>query len=110
MEENIHKLFESLNRISVKYLTGADRSNLKETKKEIPRIQQFVLWFLEENRFGIEPELYRDMSENLLRILEDILTSLQQEDHVLLHDAVAYGLLEYLKLFIGQEEETDDYL
>ena len=64
-----------------------------------------VLWFLEGNRFGIEEELYQNMSSNLLEVLKDILEALEQEDMVLLHDAAANGLLEYLQLFVNTEQE-----
>ena len=52
------------------------------------------------------------MSKNLVIILQDLLTALQEEDMVLLHDAIAYGLLEYLRLFVDtdQEAETDDII
>lgn len=110
MEENIQELFKHLNDISVRYLMGVDRNNAKGIREEIPKIQQFVLWFLEGNRFGIDQGLYQEMSAGLLVDLEDIVEALQQEDHVLLHDAVAYGLLEKLKLFTEQEGKTNDGL
>ncbi len=40
--------------------------------------------------------------------MKDIVEALEQEDHVLLHDSIAYGLLDYLKLFMEQEEQADD--
>lgn len=110
MEEKIQRLFKRLNDISVRYLIGMDRNNIKGIKEEIPQIQEFVLWFLEGDRFGIGQESYREMSGSLLMELEDIAQALQQEDRVLLHDAVAYGLLEKLKLFTGQEDKSDDGL
>lgn len=110
MEENIQKLFKRLNDISAGYLMGIDRNNIKGIKEEIPKIQEFVLWFLEGDRFGIGRESYRVMSDGLLLALEDIAEALQQEDRVLLHDAVTYGLLENLKLFTEQEDKTDDGL
>ncbi|MCI8483295.1 MAG: hypothetical protein HFH41_03015 [Lachnospiraceae bacterium] len=110
MEEKIQSLFYKLRNMGAAFLIYQKRDNIEETKKIIPEIQEFVLWFLEGNRFGIEEELYQNMSSNLLGILEDILAALQQNDMVLLHDATNNGLLEYLQLFVEteQEEEADD--
>ena len=45
------------------------------------------------------------MSQNLLLILEDLLTSLQNGDKVLMYDAVVHGLTDYLECFIENEAE-----
>lgn len=108
MENNLQKLFECLNCISVEYLIGIDRNNIKRVQEEIPQIQKFAVWFMEENKYEVAPDLYKGMCENLLQILQDIVEAIQQDDHVLLHDAIAYGLLEYLKLFVEQEGVTND--
>ncbi|EOS23238.1 hypothetical protein C806_02743 [Lachnospiraceae bacterium 3-1] len=112
MEEKIQALFYKLRRIGISFLIYQERNITEQVKKIIPEIQEFVLWFLEGNRFGIEEELYQDMSSNLLHILEDILEALKQNDTVLLYDATANGLLDYLQLFVEleQEEEADDDL
>lgn len=108
MEENIQELFKEINDIAAGYAIYQKRDNVKRIKKIIPQIQEFVLWFLEENRFGIEAELYESMRINLDYILEDVLAALEQEDMVLLHDATAYGLMEYLKLFVKPEQEETE--
>ena len=94
MEEKIQELFCKLRDIGASFLIYQKRDNL-----------ELVLWFLEGNRFGIEEELYQNMSSNLLEVLKDILEALEQEDMVLLHDAAANGLLEYLQLFVNTEQE-----
>ena len=50
------------------------------------------------------------MSCNLIDILKDILGALEQDDMVLLNDAMSYGLMEYLQLFldVGQEVEIEE--
>ena len=45
------------------------------------------------------------MCTNLLTILKDMEDALRYDDCVLMHDAVAYGLVEYLELFVSSEEE-----
>ena len=109
MEESIQVLFHKLRDTGISFLIYQERDIVEQVKKIIPEIQEFVLWFLEGNRCGIEEELYQDMSSNLLFILEDILEALKQNDTVLLYDATANGLLDYLQLFVNleQEEEAD---
>lgn len=108
MEKKIQELYQSLVQISAGYLIYQQRNNIELIRKMIPQIQEFVLWFLERNIFGIEETLYQDMSQDILGILEDILTALEQGDRVLMQDAMAYGLLEYLELFIESEQEDEE--
>ncbi|WP_135990537.1 hypothetical protein [Petralouisia muris] len=112
MEERIQNLYQKLRDISALYLIYRMQNNVEQVKKIIPEIQEFVLWFLDGNRFGIEEGLYQGMCQNVIVILDDILQAMKQEDIVLLHDAVAYGLMEYLQLFVEEEQEegTDDSL
>ncbi|MCI9174005.1 MAG: hypothetical protein HFH49_03525 [Lachnospiraceae bacterium] len=112
MEERIQNLYQKLRDISALYLIYRMQNNVEQVKKIIPEIQDFVLWFLDGNRFGIEEGLYQGMCQNIIVILDDILQAMKQEDIVLLHDAVAYGLMEYLQLFVEEEQEegTDDSL
>ncbi len=107
MDEKIQILYQQLKDITFRYWVYRLRQNIVKTKKIIPEIQEFVLWFLEENIFGIDEELYQGLSKNLVIILQDILTALQEEDMVLLHDAIAYGLLEYLRLFVDTDQEAE---
>lgn len=110
MNDSFKMLYKSLHSVSVEYLTGINRNNIKKIKDLIPQIQQFAIWFLAGNRFGVEQEEYQELSSNLLQILKDIVEALEQEDYVLLHDAIGYGLLEYLKLFMEREDKLDDSL
>ena len=76
----------------------------------LPQIQQFTSWLLEGNGFYTEQKVPQELLGGLLQILADIVDALEHEDRVLLHDAIDYGLLEYLKLFVGQEDRVDDNL
>lgn len=107
MEEKIECLYKKVVDIAAAYAVFQKKDNLAEIKEIIPQIQEFVLWFLEGNRFGIEDELYQAMQQQLLDILKDILEAIEQGDRVLLHDAVAYGLSDYLELFIEPRQEAE---
>lgn len=105
MKEKIKELEKILNTVSIEYLAFQQRENVKKIEKSMPQIQEFVLWFFQGNEFGIENDLYQDMCTNLLTILKDMEDALRYDDCVLMHDAVAYGLVEYLELFVSSEEE-----
>lgn len=105
MKEKIERLNEQLNLIYIGHMVYQKKNNVEEIEKIMPQIQEFVLWFLGGNGFGIEEELYQDMSRNLLEILKDIAEALENGDRVLLHDAAAYGLSEYLRLFLPEQKE-----
>ena len=108
METKILELYQKLVRISAGFLIYQERNNMELIKEAIPQIQEFVLWFLNGNDFGLEYGMYENMCQNLLCILQDILTSLEQGDQVLLQDAMAYGLLEYLELFTCPRQEDGE--
>lgn len=105
MEDKIIKLYEKIRDISAYYLIYQKRDNIEQTKKLITDIEEFAVWFLEENIFGRENTLYQNMCTNLLEVLHDILEALEQEDCVLLHDALVYGFGEYLEIFINEGQE-----
>lgn len=108
MEEKIRRLYGELYSMTVGFLYYQSRDNLEEMREAVPLAEEFVLWFLEEDRCGTDAEFHRDMCRNLLGILGDIVTAMEHGDHVLLHDAAAYGLMDYLEMFVEQEEGTDD--
>ncbi len=102
-EEQIMQLHQEMADIIAEYIIFQKRNIVERIKKLIPQIQEFILWFLNENQFGIEQSLYDAMSQNLLLVLEDILTSLQNEDKVLMYDVIVHGLTDYLECFVGSE-------
>lgn len=104
MEGKIRELNLQLDSIYVGHMVFQRKNNIDEIQKLMPQIQEFVLWFLGENRFEIEEELYQDMSANLLEIIRDMAQAIELGDRVLLHDAAAYGLSEYLALFLPEKE------
>lgn len=100
MEDKIIELFEKINFLGY-YTTNFQKYDyIKRAKSLIPEIQEFVTWFDSGNQFGIEESDYQALQENLLDILKDCMEAFEQEDRVLLLDALEYGLSEYLKMFL----------
>ncbi len=104
-QECIAQLLQGILQISGDYVYLQKRDNIEKIKELVPQIQKFVLWFMDGNQFGVEQQLYEDMCHDLLEILQDILTALENNDKVLMHDAVAYGLSKYLECMTETEME-----
>lgn len=102
MEEIIKKIYEEIFYIGFYSTYYRDNGYVDEAQKLLPLITEFVEWFMQENIFGIESELYNDLVQNLLQILIDCKEAFKQRDRVLLMDSLEQGLVEYLKLFLSE--------
>lgn len=100
MEEKIIKLYENINYIG--YCCTYEKKNdyLKRIKALVPDIREFANWFMQGNQFGIKDELYIALVKNLLTVLKDCNRAFEEGDRVLLLDALEYGLVEYLEMFL----------
>ena len=76
---------------------------IEKAKDLFPAIQKFTEWFLAGNQFGIENELYETLQENLISILQDMQTALEESDRVLMLDALEHGISEYLRMFLPEQ-------
>lgn len=102
-EKLIKQLYENINFIGYTYVCFGENDYVAKAKRLLPQIEEFVQWFLKENQFGIEPNLYQMLQKNLLTILEDITEALKEEDTVLMMDALESGISEYLAMFMPKE-------
>lgn len=50
-------------------------------------------------------QIFLDMRKAIFDIMKDIVDAIEIGDIVLLNDAVAYGLMDYMGLFIEVKEE-----
>lgn len=51
------------------------------------------------------PKNGKKKKRELLCILQDIITAIEQQDYVLMHDAITYGVMKYLHWFIKEPVE-----
>lgn len=98
MDEKIQELYESINFLGFHATYHRDNNYVENSKGLFPQIQEFVQWFMEQ-RFGLEPEVYK----NLLDILKDCETALKEHDNVLMMDALEQGISGYLEMFLSEE-------
>ena len=63
------------------------------------------MWFVEKNRLPVNETDFLDMRKAIFDIMKDIVDAIEIGDIVLLNDAVAYGLMDYMGLFIEVKEE-----
>ena len=108
--EEIRKLHGRLTKISAGYAVFQRRETTDLVRQDLAPVQEFVTWIMQENPIGLEPGLHGETCRDLLGVLQDMLEALRQDDKVLMHDAVEYGLLPYLRCFPGvsEKEGTDD--
>lgn len=112
MQKKIIQLYEQINYLGFHTIYYKQYDYVKKAKELIPDIQEFVNWFMSENQFGVEEDLYQELQQNLIVILKDCMTAFEQDDRVLLLDALEYGLGEYLKMFLPEnylEERNNGY-
>lgn len=107
MEEKIKHLYMCINRIGYMRLETRSNDYIEQARKILPEIEEFTNWFLSGNQFEIEDDLYQALQQNLLGILEDIVTAIQENDTVLMLDALEYGISEYLTMFVPEEYFMD---
>ena len=105
MTEKINFLYFKLKFIGDIYLSSHRIGNVEAVKEDLPQITEFVNWFIKENIFGIDNSLYLSLCNNLMDIVKDIMQAIENNDRVLMHDAIQYGLLEYLGMFVGEDAE-----
>lgn len=102
MEEKIIRLYEDINYIGYLYVCQGKNDYVKRANNLLPQIKEFIEWFLTGNQFGIDEELYQVLSQNLLVILKDIVSATEENDTVLMMDALEQGLGEYLTMFLPE--------
>lgn len=103
MEEKIKQLYMDINYIGYRRLESRTNDYVEQAKKLLPKLEEFATWFLAGNQFGIEDELYQALQANLLRVLDDIVTAVKENDTVLMLDALESGICEYLTMFVPEE-------
>ena len=108
--EKIRELYDRLTGISAGYAVFQRRENTDLVRQELAPVQEFVTWMMQDNPLCLDGELHGQACGDLLGVLRDMLEALRQDDKVLMHDAVEYGLLPYLRCFPGvsEKEGTDD--
>lgn len=104
MEEQIKQIYMDIMKISMEYLFLKERNIVEKTRELFPKIQEFSSWFLLENKLDLEEDIYLYMKKQLIEILQDCMDGIEKKDMVLLHDALDYGLAEFLKNFIQEEK------
>ena len=81
---------------------------IEDVRPMLPEVQQFAMWFLETPDIGVEPNEKEFMNSEVLSMLKDINEAIENEDSVLMYDALECGIAEYLRLFIPEEESADE--
>ena len=100
MLDEIEKLYDKLKIISDNFLDYKKRNDLVPVQAWLKEIQGFSVWFMQENHLENNETEWKMLSEKLIEILQDIVQAIEQQDYVLMHDAITYGMMEYLRIFL----------
>ena len=76
----------------------------EETKELLPLLNEFYDRFLRENVFEIDKTDYEKLQLLFINIIRDLSQGLKNKDVVLLKDAMEYGLLPFLEIFMDEDE------
>ena len=99
MERKIQELYEEINFLGFNATYHRNSNYVENCKRLFPEIQGFVQWFMEEQQYRFEREVYY----NLIDILKDCETAFRERDNVLMLDALEQGIAGYLEMFLSEE-------
>ncbi|MCI9530661.1 MAG: hypothetical protein HFH38_02730 [Lachnospiraceae bacterium] len=99
MEKKIQDLYEGINFLGFNTTYHRNNNYVENCKRLVPKIQEFVQWFMA----GTQPGIGREVYDNLVSILEDCETALREHDNVLMMDALEQGIAGYLEMFLTEE-------
>ena len=108
MQDKIVNLYDRLKVISADFLDYQKRNDFMPIRECLNEIQEFAVWFMGKKQLDIDDQTWQKLNKRLLDTLGDIVQSIEQQDYVLMHDAVTYGLMEYLKAFMFDALEEAD--
>ena len=82
MKEQWELLYRRLDKIKDNFLDVKKRNDMMPIRENLSEIQQFAIWFLQDNHLHDEESVWKEKKEKLLIILEDIVTATEQQDCV----------------------------
>ncbi len=108
MEEVILRLRNKIEEICDIYCDFNKSDLTEQVKFLLDDINKFSTWFIRAQDLGIEPEEKATYNEDILGILNDIMTAFEHKDSALMYDAIYCGLMDYLNLFDIEEDQADE--
>ena len=97
LDEIAQELKDSNKKVQLIYaFNGTGKTRLSRAFKEL---------VAPKNQLEEETEKWKEKKRELLCILQDIITAIEQQDYVLMHDAITYGVMKYLHWFIKEPVE-----
>lgn len=104
MKKKIQQLYEDINFIGFYSTYNKDVQYIDKIRKIWPQITEFVKWFLDKKIQELDQSIKIAIQNNLIAILKDCEEAFKYNDTVLMRDALEEGLMEYLKMFLSEEE------
>ncbi len=104
MDDRWVVLYKKLEKIEEEFLSAENRNDLMPIRENLSEIQEFAVWFMKE-KYVIDGKNWEEQQKKLLDILQDIVIAIEQQDCVLMHDAITYGIMKYIYTFLPDMTE-----
>lgn len=101
---NIKQVYTKVLKACVGFSVYGTKKVEAETKELLPLLNEFYEQFLRENLFEIDKTDYEKLQLLFINIIRDLSQGLKNKDVVLLEDAMEYGLLPFLEIFMDEDE------
>ncbi len=104
MEERAKELWAIVDTVCAGYYIFKDEKVIEKAQKAAGQIQEYCIFFLQGNIFGMKEEEYRELCGYVMQVLEDFVEAVEQQDTVLMLDVLDYGLRELIELYAKKDE------
>ena len=101
---DIKQIYTKVLRSCVGFSVHGNKKVEEETKELLSALNEFYEQFLKDNIFEINKTDYEKLQLLFINIVRDLSQGLKNKDVVLLEDAMEYGLLPFLEIFMDEDE------
>ena len=97
---DIRELYKKIADANFKELNSQRHELITDIQAILPNIVDFTGYLL--NLDFENDEIKREVVTDINEILKDIMQAIENDDEVLMMDATAYGLLEYMRMLLSE--------
>ncbi len=99
------QLFDKIENCCTNEIKRRNHQLIKEIKDILPDIMEFTNIILDESNFDMDTETYQLIRSQYVEIVGDLMDGIENQDEVLVMDALYVGMLDFMRLF---SEDLDE--
>lgn len=108
MEESAKKIIQKLNSICAYFYIYKSSNSIQEGKELLSDIQQFGNYILEIVENNKEDKEWLQVNDFMLECINDYVSSIRNNDAVLLIDTLDFGIRKLANMFIEEDGNEDE--